>query len=263
MREVLRLHLGAALRLPLRQTKGFVRSLREVMQLDLAMPDHATPARRRTVDVHDDRWPRKGPIDIVIDSTGLRDFGAGEWARAKHGETRRSWRKLHLSVNPDDSKIIAHELTGDDTSDAAMNGDLTANFGGNIRSVIADGACDGATFYQAIFDAGPRRSPQKIVIAPATRSTTRINRTATVSAKVMPQRLRPVAERLGRSTTDTASAYWSRRPSPSSNASMAGASPPEPSAPSRTGWPFTSRLPTPTTLARPVSIRVRRSSDKA
>jgi hypothetical protein len=70
---------GAALRLPLRQTEGFVRSLMQVMKLDLAVPDHTTLARRRrTVDVHDDRWPRKGPIDI--DSTGLKFFGTGEWA---------------------------------------------------------------------------------------------------------------------------------------------------------------------------------------
>lgn len=62
MREVLRLHIGAALRLPLRQTEGFVRSLKEVMKLDLAMPDYATLARQRTVDVHDDRWPRKALV---------------------------------------------------------------------------------------------------------------------------------------------------------------------------------------------------------
>ena len=94
------LMLGAVLRLPLRQTEGYVRSLMEVMKLDLAVPDHTTLARRRrTVDVQHRRWPRRGPVDIVIDSTGLKFFGAGEWARAKHGETRRSWRKLDGSKN--------------------------------------------------------------------------------------------------------------------------------------------------------------------
>lgn len=137
--------LGAVLRFPLRQTEGFVRSLLQIMALDLAVPDHTTLARRRrTVDVREQRWKRKGPIDIVIDSTGLKFFGAGEWARAKHGETRRSWRKLHLSVDPGSHEIVAHELTDDDTSDASMAGDLVANSGGNIDRVIADGACDGA-----------------------------------------------------------------------------------------------------------------------
>jgi hypothetical protein len=144
----------------------------EVMRIDLAVPDHTTLARRRrTVDVRDHRWPRKGPVDLVIDSTGLTFFGAGEWARAKHGETRRSWRKLHLSVNPDDNEIIAqedltHELTDDGTADAAMIRDLVASSGGDIRTVIADGAYDGAPVYQAIRAARPGRSPPRIVIPP-------------------------------------------------------------------------------------------------
>lgn len=143
--------LGALLRFPLRQTEGFVRSLMALMELDLTVPDHTTLARRRrTVCVHEYRWPRKGPVDIVIDSTGLKFFGAGEWARKKHGETRRSWRKLHISANPDGNEIIAHELTDDDTSDAAMIGALVANSGGNIRTVIADGAYDREPVYQAI-----------------------------------------------------------------------------------------------------------------
>jgi hypothetical protein len=161
------LTLGAVLSLPLRQTEGFVRSLIDLMKLDLAVPDHTTLARRRrTVEVFERRWHRKGPIDIVIDSTGLKFFGSGEWARARHGETRRSWRKLHLSVNPDDNEIIAHELTDDDTSDAAIIGGLVANSGGRIRRVIADGAYDGVTVYQAIRAARPGQSPPKIVIPP-------------------------------------------------------------------------------------------------
>jgi Transposase DDE domain len=163
------LTLGALHRLPLRQTEGFIRSLIEVMQLDLAVLDHTTLARRRrTIHVQDYRWPRKGPVDIVIDSTGLKFFGAGEWARTKHGETRRSWRKLHISANPESNEIIAHELTDDDTSDAAMIGDLVASSGGNIRSVTADGAYDAEPVYQAIRSARPARSPPKIVIQGST-----------------------------------------------------------------------------------------------
>ncbi len=163
--------LGAVMKLPLRQTEGFVRSLMEMMKFDLAVPDHTTLARRRrNVDVVDHRWPRKGPIDIVIDSTGLKFFGAGEWARAKHGESRRSWRKLHSSVNPDSHEIITHELTDDDTSDAAMIGDLVAHSDGTIRSVIANGAYDGAPVTQAIRAARPPNSPQKVVIPPGTSS---------------------------------------------------------------------------------------------
>jgi hypothetical protein len=55
-----------------------VRSLIDLMKPDLAVPDHTTLARRPpTVEIHDNRWPRKGPIDIVVDSTGLKFFGLG------------------------------------------------------------------------------------------------------------------------------------------------------------------------------------------
>lgn len=161
------LALGALHRLPLRQTEGFVRSLIELMKLDLIVPDHTTMARRRrAVAITDYRWPRKGPIDLVIDSTGLKFFGAGEWARAKHGETRRSWRKLHISANPGDNEIIAFELTDDDTSDTAMVGDLVGRSGGAIRAVFADGAYDGEPAYAAIRAARPAASPPRIVIPP-------------------------------------------------------------------------------------------------
>ena len=112
---------GVVFRLPLRQTEGFVRSLVDLMGCDLPVPDHTTLSRRRrTVDVVVETSTNKRSTDIVLDSTGLKFFGAGEWARAKHGETRRSWRKLHISVDPASSEIRTHELTGDDTADATM-----------------------------------------------------------------------------------------------------------------------------------------------
>ena len=106
------------------------------------------------------------PTDIVLDSTGLKFFGAGEWARAKHGETRRSWRKLHISVDPASSEIRTHELTGDDTADATMAGPLVAGSGGMIRRVFANGAYDGEPVTKAIREARPPNSPPEIIIPP-------------------------------------------------------------------------------------------------
>jgi hypothetical protein len=110
------------------------------------------------------------PTDIVLDTTGLKFYSAGEWARQKHGETRRSWRKLHISVDPATSGIVAHELTDDDTSDAAMAGPLVAGSGGNIRRVFADGAYDGAPVTEAIRETRPPRSPPKIIVPPPKQS---------------------------------------------------------------------------------------------
>lgn len=161
------LMLGALLRLPLRQSEGFLRSLMGLMQLCLPVPDHSTLARRRlTMKVGAQSLPRKGIVDIVIDSTGLKFYGAGEWSRTKHGESRRSWRKLHLSLNAGSSEIVFHELTDDDTSDAAMAGTLVSGSGGRIGRVIADGAYDGEPVYKAIGKARPAGSRPKIVIPP-------------------------------------------------------------------------------------------------
>ena len=161
------LTLGSVYRLPLRQTKGFVRSLLALMGADLPTPDHTTLSRRRrTVSIDMHTSVHKRPTDIVLDSTGLKFYGAGEWSRKKHGETRRSWRKLHISVDPASSEIVAHELTDDDTSDASMAGPLTVGSGGNIRRVIADGAYDGAPTTKAIRNARPTKSPPKIVVPP-------------------------------------------------------------------------------------------------
>jgi Transposase DDE domain len=81
--------LGAVMRLPLRQTEGFVRSLMAMIKLDLAVPDHTTQARRRrTVDIREQRWQRADPIDIVIDSTGLEFFDPGERRTARRQQAR-------------------------------------------------------------------------------------------------------------------------------------------------------------------------------
>jgi hypothetical protein len=86
-------------RLPLRQTEGLVGSLIHLLGLDLAVPDHSTLSRRaETLPVL--RAPSSTePVHLLVDSTGLKLFGAGEWLVEKHGVSRRrSWRKLHIGV---------------------------------------------------------------------------------------------------------------------------------------------------------------------
>ncbi|MEO1422846.1 MAG: transposase [Pseudomonadota bacterium] len=154
--------LGAVFKLPLRQTEGFVRSLMMLLKLDLPVPDHTTLARRRrTMRVNQHAPGRKGPVDLVLDSTGLKFFGPpsqhfaariscrvrGEWARLKHGEKRHSWCKLHIGIDAGTGEILAHGLIADDISDPAVAGDLVAMAGGRIRTVIADGAYDGEPTY--------------------------------------------------------------------------------------------------------------------
>ena len=99
-------------RLPLRQAEGFLRSVLALMDVDLQAPDHTTLSRRsRHLDVELDRVPARGPVHLIIDSTGLSIVGEGEWAAAKHGgRGQRGWKKLHRGVDRS-GVIVAQTLT--------------------------------------------------------------------------------------------------------------------------------------------------------
>ncbi len=87
--------------LPLRQAEGFLRSLLQIMKLDLDVPDHKTLSRRsRQLNIVLKPKASAKPIDLIVDSTGLSIVVQGEWAAAKHGKRgKRGWRKLHIGVN--------------------------------------------------------------------------------------------------------------------------------------------------------------------
>src|SRR3984957_18731074 len=96
------LTLRAVFRLPLQQTEGLIGSVIRLLGLDLAVPDHSTLSRRaETLAVV--RPPSNAePIHLLVDSTGLKLCGAGEWLVERHGASRRrSWRKLHIGVDAD------------------------------------------------------------------------------------------------------------------------------------------------------------------
>jgi transposase len=93
----------------------------------------------------------------------LKIFGVGEWLHEKHGgKPRRSWRKLHLAVDPDSNDILAAELTTTDEGDASRVGPLLDQIDGPVSTVLADGAYDGEPTYQTILD----RHPDATVIIP-------------------------------------------------------------------------------------------------
>src|SRR4051795_10511662 len=118
--HLLRLAFGR----PWRQTEGLLRSLATLLGLDVGVPDHTTFSRRspglalaRSLA----KAQRTGPVHVVIDSTGLKVYGAGEWLTEKHGERgQRTWRKLHLAVDPNSGEILACELTTIEEGDAGF-----------------------------------------------------------------------------------------------------------------------------------------------
>src|SRR3954451_21883754 len=94
------LTLRAVFRLALRQTEGLISSVLQLLGLDLPVPDHSTLSRRaETLEV---ARPRAGraPVHLLVDSTGLKFCGPGEWLVEKHGtKRRRAWRVLHLATD--------------------------------------------------------------------------------------------------------------------------------------------------------------------
>jgi len=116
------LTMRAVFRLALRQTEGLIASLLRLLDLDLAAPDHSTISRRgETLPVSRPR-PGSEPVHLLVDSTGLKLCGPGEWLVEKHAaRARRCWRKLHIGVDADTGQIIAAELTSKDVDDGCRS----------------------------------------------------------------------------------------------------------------------------------------------
>ena len=142
--------------LRLRQAEGLLESVLQLMGLDLAVPDHTTLSRRARTwrSPNKTAWSpgsRDGPVHVLIDSTGLQVYGAGQWLEEKHGaRSRRGWRKLHLALDADSGEIIAHTMTDQDTGDASQVEPLLDQIDGPIGQFTADGAYDGKPTYDAV-----------------------------------------------------------------------------------------------------------------
>src|SRR3954468_11630793 len=119
------LTLRAVFLLALRQTEGLIASRLLRLGLDLPVPDHPSlPRRSGTLEGPRPR-PTGGPLHLLVDSTGLKLTGPGEWLGEKHGtKTRRSWKKLHLGVDANTGRIEAVELTTSEVDDGSRVGPL-------------------------------------------------------------------------------------------------------------------------------------------
>jgi transposase len=142
---------------PWRQTEG-------LLGLELPVLDHTTLSRR-SVDLRVATALKRtaGPVQIVIDSTGLKVFRAGEWHLEKHGgKPRRTWRKLHLAVDPDIGEILASELTTAEEGNPSLVAPLLDQIDRPVSEVFADGAYDGEPVYRSVAD----HTPDAAVIIP-------------------------------------------------------------------------------------------------
>ncbi len=162
------LTLRAVFRLAYRQAEGLLGSVIGLLGLTLPVPDHTTLSRRAaTLQV-----PRSGnagagaggePMHLLVDSTGLKLCGRGEWLLEKHGTaTRRSWRMLHLGVDAVTGRIVASTLTTKDVDDASQAAPLLDQVAGAVASFTGDGGYD----QDRVYDSVAERHPTSAVVVP-------------------------------------------------------------------------------------------------
>jgi hypothetical protein len=150
--------------LPLRQTEGFLGSLLQLMDVTLPCPDHTTLSRRNaTMEVRrqGDRVPQ-GPLSLIVDSSGLKVCGQGEWHTQKHGGRKyKRWKKLHIGVDAQ-GQIVASTLTESHEQDPSQVPELLSQVDRDIDRFIWDGIYDQEPVYVAVM----AHSPEARVIVP-------------------------------------------------------------------------------------------------
>jgi hypothetical protein len=137
--------------LPNRAAEGFMSSIFVMLKISLSVPDHTTLSRRgKGLKVV---LPKKasGHLDIVMDSTGLKIYGEGEWKVRSHGKSkRRTWRKLHVGVDPHSGEIQAAALTANNVSDSQMAEPLLEQISQPIDRFAGDGSYDKRKVYDSL-----------------------------------------------------------------------------------------------------------------
>jgi Transposase DDE domain len=105
-----------------RQIEGFIESVFKLMNITLSVPDHSTLSRRmKTLEIDIPVQPKDKARHVVIDSTGVKAYGEGEWKTRQHGVSkRRTWRKLHLALDEATGEILAVVASGNDTADCEV-----------------------------------------------------------------------------------------------------------------------------------------------
>ena len=140
--------------MPLRQTTGFVESLLRLVGLNWAVPDFSTLCRRqKTLNVSLPFRGGTGPLSLLIDSTGIKLEGEGEWNARKHGgPKRRIWRKIHIGIDEETLEVRAVDVTTSNVGDAPILPELLEQIPPDqaIGRVTADGAYDTRKCHDAI-----------------------------------------------------------------------------------------------------------------
>ncbi len=144
--------------LALRQASGMVASLLKLSNLDWTAPNYTTLCRRQQhLQVSISYRPNPNGLHLLVDSTGVKMLGEGEWKTKKHGaDYRRQWRKVHLAIDAETLEIRAIEVTSNRVGDAQVLPDLLNQIPRDeqIESLSGDGAYDAKKVHHAAADRG-------------------------------------------------------------------------------------------------------------
>jgi IS5 family transposase len=138
--------------LSLRATEGLLLSIIQLLAVEVSVPDYTTLSRRcRTLRVRLPRLPKSQALHLVVDSTGIKIFGEGEWKVRQHGYSkRRTWRKLHIGADEASSEIVAAAVTTNDWADSQILPDLLKQVTNELQQVSGDGSYDKRSCYQEL-----------------------------------------------------------------------------------------------------------------
>jgi hypothetical protein len=162
------LTIRAIYHLPFRSAQGFLASLIELLHLQLDTPNYTTLCRRqKNLRISLSARKSNEHLHLVIDSSGMKVYGEGEWKVKKHGKSkRRTWRKLHIGINPDNHDIIVAKVTNGNIHDSEPFGAMLQQTDRDIYQTTADGAYDTHNCYQATLNKNsiPNFPPRKNAI---------------------------------------------------------------------------------------------------
>ena len=153
---------------PLRQAEGFAKGILDLMGLNLEVPDYSTLSRRQAClkGVLPVQTSRKA-VHVVVDSSGLKVYGEGEWKVRQYGfSKRRIWRKLHLGVDEATGEFMAVTLTTNSVDDASQVDPLLDQIRRPISALGGDGSYDKQKVYETLCNPPHQDEPIHPIIPP-------------------------------------------------------------------------------------------------
>jgi hypothetical protein len=153
------LTLRSLFRLPLRATEGFMCSLIDLLQLPITAPNYTTQSRRQAcLDIPSYKQATKEPLHLVVDTSGMKIYGEGEWKIRLYGkEKRRTWRKLHIAVNEKTQDIVMSAVSHSNVHDSEILPALLPSQNKcAVSQVTGDGAYDTHHCYAVVADRGAK-----------------------------------------------------------------------------------------------------------